>query len=123
MPNSRPSSTTNKHSALPLVLAGVFLVVSAVASLCLGAAGLPLSKLWSALMSGPDEIFIVQQGNDSEGAQKTLREALTDNPAWAGLTAVKEGRVHYMDRKLYHFKPNNRWGIAYAELEALLYEK
>ena len=55
MPNSRPSSTTNKQSALPLVLAGVFLIVSAVASLCLGAAGLPLSKLWSALMSGPDE--------------------------------------------------------------------
>ena len=55
MPNSRPSSTTNKQNALPLVLAGVFLIVSAVASLCLGAAGLPLSKLWSALMGGPDE--------------------------------------------------------------------
>ena len=70
----------------------------------------------------PDRIFIVQQGNDSEGAEKTLREALTDNPAWAGLTAVKEGRVHMMDRSLYHFKPNNRWGTAYAELEAILYE-
>lgn len=71
----------------------------------------------------PDRIFIVQQGNDSEGAEKTLREALTDNPAWAGLTAVKEGRVHVMDRTLYHFKPNNRWGQAYAELEAILYDK
>ena len=69
----------------------------------------------------PDEIFIVQQGNDSEGAQKTLNEALVGNPAWAGLTAVKEGRVHDMDRTLYHFKPNNRWGAAYAALEALLY--
>ncbi len=55
MPSSRPSSTTSKQSALPLVLAGLFLLVSAVASLCLGAAGLPLSKLWTALMSGPDE--------------------------------------------------------------------
>ena len=71
----------------------------------------------------PDRIFIVQQGNDSAGAEKTLREALTDNPAWAGLTAVREGRVHAMDRKLYHFKPNNRWGTAYAELEAILYDK
>ena len=70
----------------------------------------------------PDRIFIVQQGNDSAGAEQTLREALTDNPAWAGLTAVKEGRVHIMDRSLYHFKPNNRWGKAYAELEAILYE-
>ncbi len=70
----------------------------------------------------PDRIFIVQQGNDSAGAEQTLREALTDNPAWAGLTAVKEGRVHTMDRSLFHFKPNNRWGQAYAELEAILYE-
>ena len=71
----------------------------------------------------PDRIFIVQQGNDSAGAEQTLREALTDNPAWAGLTAVKEGRVHAMDRTLFHFKPNNRWGQAYAELEAILYNK
>ena len=70
----------------------------------------------------PDRIFIVQQGNDSAGAEKTLRETLTDNPAWAGLTAVKEGRVHMMDRSLYHFKPNSRWGTAYAQLEAILYE-
>ncbi len=70
----------------------------------------------------PEHVFIVVQGNDAAGAEKTLEDALTGNPAWAGLTAVKEGRMHYMDRKLYHFKPNNRWGIAYAELEALLYE-
>ena len=71
----------------------------------------------------PEQIFIVQQGNDSAGAEKTLNEALTGNPAWAGLTAVKAGRVHSMDRSLYHFKPNNRWGTAYAELEAILYDK
>ena len=69
----------------------------------------------------PDRIFIVMQGSDQEGAQKTLEETLTGNPAWSGLTAVREGRVHYMDKKLYHLKPNNRWGIAYDELEKLLY--
>ncbi len=69
----------------------------------------------------PDRIFIVQQGNDTAGMEKTLREALTGNQAWADLTAVKEGRVHYMDRTLYHFKPNDRWGTAYAQLEAILY--
>ena len=71
----------------------------------------------------PDRIFIVMQGSDPEGAQKTLEETLTGNPAWSGLTAVKEGRVHYMDKALYHLKPNDRWGTAYAELEQLLYEK
>jgi len=69
----------------------------------------------------PDRIFIVMQGSDQEGARKTLEDTLTGNPAWAGLTAVQEGRVHYMDKYLYHLKPNNRWGIAYAELEQLLY--
>ncbi len=69
----------------------------------------------------PDRIFIVMQGSDQEGAQKTLEETLTGNPAWSGLTAVKENRVHYMDKSLYHLKPNNRWGNAYAELEQLLY--
>ena len=55
MRSSRPSSTTSKQSALPFLLAAIFLVVSAAASLCLGAAGLSLSKLWAALLSGPDE--------------------------------------------------------------------
>lgn len=54
MRSLRNSSTKSEHSALPLVLAAAFLIVSAVASLCLGAAGLPLSKLWAALVNGPD---------------------------------------------------------------------
>ena len=69
----------------------------------------------------PDMIFITQQGSDSEGAKKALEDALTGNPAWAGLTAVKEGRVHMMDKSLYHLKPNARWGEAYEKLEKLIY--
>ena len=69
----------------------------------------------------PDMIFIVMQGSDQEGAQKTLEDTLTSNPAWSGLTAVKADQVHYMDKSLYHLKPNNRWGIAYEQLEQLLY--
>ena len=71
----------------------------------------------------PDMIFIVIQGSDEEGAKKTLEDALLGNPAWSGLTAVEEGRLYWMDKKLYHLKPNDRWGIAYAELEKLLYEE
>ena len=71
----------------------------------------------------PDMIFIVIQGSDEEGAKKTLEDALLGNPAWSGLTAVQVGRLYWMDKKLYHLKPNDRWGIAYAELEKLLYEE
>lgn len=80
-------------------------------------------SLEQIIMDDPDRIFIVQQGSDSEGAQKALEEALTGNPAWAGLTAVQEGRVHYMEKSLYHLKPNNRWGIAYENLFDILYGK
>ncbi|MBO4819693.1 MAG: ABC transporter substrate-binding protein [Firmicutes bacterium] len=69
----------------------------------------------------PDMIFITQQGSDSEGAQKALEDALTGNPAWAGLTAVKEGRVYMMEKRLYHLKPNALWGESYEKLEAILY--
>lgn len=69
----------------------------------------------------PDYIFIVQQGKDTEGTQQTLQDELTGNPAWAGLTAVKEGRVFFMDRHLYHFKPNSRWADAYQGLFDILY--
>lgn len=70
----------------------------------------------------PDRIFIVMQGSDQDGAKKTLEDTLMSNPAWSGLSAVQEGRVHYMEKSLYHLKPNHRWGNAYAELEKLLYE-
>ncbi|MCR5009972.1 MAG: ABC transporter substrate-binding protein [Clostridia bacterium] len=78
-------------------------------------------SLEKIIIEDPDRILIVQQGSDSEGAEKLLKETLTGNPAWAGLTAVKEGRVHRMERSLYHFKPNVRWGTAYEKLEKILY--
>ena len=71
----------------------------------------------------PDMIFIVMQGSDQEGAKKTLEDSLLSNPAWSGLSAVQADRLFYMDKQLYHLKPNNRWGISYAELEKLLYEE
>ena len=46
--------TGTRKKALPLLLAALFLVIAAALSLCLGAAGLSLSRLWKALLSGPD---------------------------------------------------------------------
>ena len=46
--------TGMRKKALPLLLAALFLVIAAALSLCLGAAGLSLSRLWKALLSGPD---------------------------------------------------------------------
>ncbi len=72
------------------------------------------------LMEDPDYIFIVQQGDDTEAAREKLDRFFAENPAWASLTAVREGRVFQLDKALYNLKPNARWGEAYLQLEALL---
>lgn len=68
----------------------------------------------------PDYIFICQIGNDVEGMQNNIDTFISENPAWANLTAVKEKRVYMMDKALYTLKPNDRWGEAYEKLEEIL---
>lgn len=73
------------------------------------------------LEQDPDFIFAVLQGADPTVAQGRLEEALLSNPAWQTLTAVKEGRFHMLDNRLYNLKPNERWGDAYEQLAQILY--
>lgn len=73
------------------------------------------------LAADPQFIFVVLQGADSTAAQETLERTLLSDPAWQSLTAVKEGRYHVMDYKLYNLKPNARWGEAYQKLADILY--
>lgn len=68
----------------------------------------------------PDYIFICQQGDDLSAVQANMEQFISDNPAWKNLTAVKEGRVYYMEKSLYTLKPNDRWGEAYEKLEEIL---
>lgn len=75
----------------------------------------------SILAADPDYIFLVLQGGNQEKARQTLEKAVLSNPAWKQLTAVKEGRCHYMDQALYNLKPNARWGEAYEGLAEILY--
>ena len=73
------------------------------------------------LMDDPDYIFITTMGESYEQAMEALRESLTGNPAWASLTAVKEGRVIELPKALFQYKPNARWAQAYDLLWSLLY--
>ena len=52
MKNSKRSSTENR-TGLIMIGGLVFLIVSAVLNVCLGASGLSLSDIWRALISGP----------------------------------------------------------------------
>ena len=72
------------------------------------------------LMADPDFIFIVQRGDDAEGMKAYVSRTLETDSAWNKLTAVREGRVYFMDKNLYNLKPNHRWGEAYEKLEEIL---
>ena len=73
------------------------------------------------LQADPDYIFVVLQSADPADAQAILQTTLLDNPAWASLTAVQEGRYYVMDPNLYNLKPNAQWGKAYEQLADILY--
>ena len=73
------------------------------------------------LAEDPEHIFVVLQGSDTTRAEQTLEMSLLSNPAWNELTAVREGRYHVMDQRLYNVKPNARWGEAYEKLVDILY--
>lgn len=73
------------------------------------------------LAADPDHVFIIYQAADSTEAEESLEKMLLSDPAWETLTAVKEGRVHIMDNRLFNLKPNAQWGDAYGQLAEILY--
>ena len=71
------------------------------------------------LLSDPDCILFTTMGDEAAGA--AYMESLMSDPVWQTLTAVKEGRVHQLPKELFQYKPNARWGEAYAYLIQFLY--
>lgn len=70
----------------------------------------------------PDIIFIVTMGRASE-INKKLDEEMRSNPAWAGLKAVQENRVHFLPYDLFLLNPGIRTPEAMKQLAELAYGK
>ncbi|MBQ8431496.1 MAG: ABC transporter substrate-binding protein [Clostridia bacterium] len=68
----------------------------------------------------PDVILVLTMGNEA-AALGYLEGQIETNPAFAGLTAVREGRYFLLPRDLFHYKPNERWDESYEYLAKLLY--
>ena len=68
----------------------------------------------------PDFIFVLTMGNE-ESALLYLQENIENNPAFAGLSAVKNGAYHILPKELFHHKPNERWDESYEYLAKILY--
>jgi iron complex transport system substrate-binding protein len=73
------------------------------------------------LEEDPDFIFVLTMGTDIEKIKERLKSDAEDNPAWASLTAVKEGRYHILPKNLYMYKPNSKYAEAYEGLAEILY--
>ena len=71
------------------------------------------------LISDPDFILFTTMGDESAG--QAYMESLLSDPVWQTLTAVREGRVYQLPKELFQYKPNARWGEAYAYLSTLIY--
>ncbi|MBQ9976390.1 MAG: ABC transporter substrate-binding protein [Clostridia bacterium] len=73
----------------------------------------------SIMRHQPYHIFAVAMG-DEKKALEGLEKMIEEDPAWSSLEAVKNGRVHMMDRHLFNLKPNSRWGESYERLVEIL---
>ncbi len=70
----------------------------------------------SVIREEPHHVFVVTMGDNTEAARESLWNMINGNPAWSSLAAIREGRLHIMDRTLFNMKPNARWAEAYERL-------
>ena len=78
-------------------------------------------SLEEIIAAEPDFILVTTMGSSDEAAMAYMEETFGSNPAWAGLSAVQNGRYVLLPRELFHYKPNARWGESYAYLAKILY--
>ncbi|MCC8023649.1 MAG: ABC transporter substrate-binding protein [Clostridiales bacterium] len=74
------------------------------------------------LQEDPDFIFVTTMGTSEEAALASLEYLIEENPAWNSLSAVQSDRSIVLEKALYHYKPNARWGESYETLYHYLYE-
>ena len=69
--------------------------------------------------ANPDYLFVIFQGEPKE-AEAVYQELIGGQPAYDQLKAVKDGHTAVLPKDLFQYKPNARWGEAYAKLAELL---
>ena len=78
-------------------------------------------SLEEIIAADPDFILVTTMGASDEAAMAYMADTFESNPAWAGLSAVQNGRYVLLPRELFHYKPNARWGESYVYLAKILY--
>ena len=76
-------------------------------------------NLETVYASDPDVILV--EGHDREDISVMMEEQYGNNPVWQSLDVVSEGRIYYLEKELFHNKPNRRFAEAYRILAQILY--
>lgn len=84
-----------------------------------GDAYIPLSMEFLAAQN-PDVIFVIMMGNP-QAMQEKLQKDLAANPAWSGINAVKNNRVHIMPYNLFTVNPGTQAIAATKTLASYMY--
>lgn len=66
------------------------------------------------LAADPDYLYFTAMGD--EAASRAYVEGMLQEDAWQGLSAVRENRLQYLQKDLFHYKPCARWAQAYEML-------
>lgn len=76
-------------------------------------------NLETVYAANPD--IIVIQTHDDEAGVQMVQDTYGDNPVWQELSAVKNDQVYFLEKSLFHNKPNSRFAEAYETLKEILY--
>jgi len=67
------------------------------------------------------EIIMIQSIASEEEARANMDALFGDSPVWASLNAVKNDKVYYMPKNLFHNRPNRQYNEAYKMMAEILY--
>ncbi|MGM9968927.1 MAG: ABC transporter substrate-binding protein [Anaeroplasma sp.] len=69
----------------------------------------------------PEVIIVVPMGEEEQVFKLASDELAKDT--WKTISAIKNNNVYYMEKDLFHYKPNLRWGEAYEILSQRIFSK
>lgn len=72
------------------------------------------------LLEDPEILFIITMG-PTEKIQRKVAKELMEQPAWKQLSAVRNGRVHFLPVDRYLYLPGTRFPEAFRYLAELMY--
>lgn len=74
-----------------------------------------------AILQADPDIILIQCHSGTDTAKELVERLYGEDPLWHSLRAVREGRVYYLEKSLFHNKPNRRFAEAYAVLAECLF--